>query len=97
MHLFVCQHGRPEGSDSCAARWDALEQIGRLKGMLREAGLGQVRVSKSGCLGPCEKGPNLLLYPQRLWFHEVGESDLPAVVDRIRAAVESEKGEPGQG
>jgi len=91
MHLFVCQHGRPEGKSSCAAGWDSVLALVELKGLLREAGLESVRVSKSGCLGPCEKGPNLLLYPQRIWFHQVRQSDLPDVVRRIVEITSSEK------
>ena len=99
MHLFVCQHGRPDGKSSCAAGWDSAQALADLKALMRAAGLENVRVSKSGCLGPCEKGPNLLLYPQRIWFHEVRQSDLPDVVRRIAEITATEKagaGNPSQ-
>lgn len=91
MHLFVCQHGRPDGKSSCAAGWDSVQALADLKRLFREAGLEGIRVSKSGCLGPCEKGPNLLLYPQRIWFHEVHQGDLPDVVRRILEITAMEK------
>jgi (2Fe-2S) ferredoxin len=28
----------------------------------------------------CEEGPNILLYPQEIWFSEVTHEDLPAIV-----------------
>ena len=91
MHLFICQHGRPDGKASCAAGWDSVQAMADLKRLFREAGFEGVRVSKSGCLGPCEKGPNLLLYPQRVWFHEVKPGDLPDVVRRILEIIAIEK------
>lgn len=83
MHVFVCQHGRPDGKASCGARWDADEALARLKGLARDAGLSHVRFVRAGCLGPCEKGPNLLVYPQKLWFHGVAMEDLPEIVRRL--------------
>ncbi len=82
MHVFVCQHSRPDGKASCGARWNADEALGKLKELAQEAGL-PLRVVRAGCLGPCEKGPNLLVYPQKLWFHEVGMEDLPEIVRRL--------------
>ena len=83
MHVFVCQHSRPDGKASCGARWNSDEALGVLKELARDAGLSHVRVVRAGCLGPCEKGPNLLVYPHKLWFHEVGMDDLPEIVRRL--------------
>jgi len=43
-----------------------------------------VRISQTGCLGVCEEGPNVMVYPQNLWFRQVTVAD----VDRILDAVE---------
>jgi (2Fe-2S) ferredoxin len=81
MHIFVCQHSREEGKSSCGARGGA-EILSELKRLCRERNLA-VRLSGSGCLGPCEKGPNVMVYPQKLWFHGVGQKDLPNLVDEL--------------
>ena len=80
MHFFVCQHARGDGRASCGERWNASEAVAELKRLCKEKNLS-ARVSGSGCLGPCEKGPNIMVYPQSLWFHGVGMADLPALLE----------------
>ena len=83
MHVFLCQNHRADGRASCADRWDVDAALGSLKQLAKEAGLSHLRVTRAGCLGPCEKGPNLLVYPHKLWFHGVTPEDLPAIVRRL--------------
>jgi len=83
MHVFVCQHSRADGKTSCGACWNADEALAKLKKLARDAGLSQLRFVRAGCLGPCEKGPNLLVYPHKLWFHGVAMEDLPEIVQRL--------------
>ncbi|HQF55398.1 MAG TPA: (2Fe-2S) ferredoxin domain-containing protein [Fibrobacteria bacterium] len=82
MHIFVCQHSREGERASCGARWNASDAVAELKRLCKEKSL-PARVSGSGCLGPCEMGPNIMVYPQKTWFHEVGLADLPAIVDHL--------------
>lgn len=82
MHIFVCQHSREGERASCGARWNASDAVAELKRLCKEKNL-PARVTGSGCLGPCEQGPNIMAYPQKAWFHEVEMSDLPAIVDRL--------------
>jgi (2Fe-2S) ferredoxin len=81
MHVFVCQHAREEGLSSCGAQGGA-DILSALKRLCRERNLG-LRVSGSGCLGPCEKGPNVMVYPHKLWFQAVRQQDLPDLVDEL--------------
>ncbi len=82
MHIFVCQHSREGERASCGARWNASEAVAELKRLCKEKNL-PARVTGSGCLGPCEQGPNIMVYPQKAWFHELEMSDLPSIVDRL--------------
>jgi (2Fe-2S) ferredoxin len=95
MHVFLCQNHRADGKASCADRWDADDALRSLKQLARDAGLSHLRVTRAGCLGPCEKGPNLLVYPQKLWFHGVAREDLPAIA--LRLAELAEPGNPHGG
>ena len=83
-HVFVCTNDRQGKRKSCAdgdsqAVRSALKQIAVDRGWKP-----RVRVSQSGCLGLCTSGPNVLIYPQKVWFSEVGLED----VDKIAAAVD---------
>jgi (2Fe-2S) ferredoxin len=51
-----------------------------------KAGLqGQVRVTRSGCLGLCAHGPNLLIYPQGEWRSGVTPADVPEILEGLGA------------
>ncbi|MCG3175661.1 MAG: Ferredoxin, 2Fe-2S [Candidatus Omnitrophica bacterium] len=77
-YLFVCEHAREEG-DFCGAPGVAVRET--LKQAVKDAGLaGRVRVSRSGCLDVCAKGPNVLLYPDGVLYSHVTPSDIPTIV-----------------
>lgn len=62
-----------------------------LKPRLKEAKL-PVRVSRTGCLGPCAQGPNVMCYGNVLsergkpgvWFQAVGEGDVAELEARVK-------------
>lgn len=80
--ILVCTNRREEGKAACANRGsEALKDA--LKSALKDRGLkGRVRVSSSGCLGRCELGPNVMVFPDGIWFSGVGEEDLPDLIER---------------
>jgi len=82
-HVFVCTNDRGGERKSCA---DGNSQL--LKTKLKEAveakgWKGKVRVSTSGCLGVCGEGPNVMIYPQKLWFSGVTPDDVDAILSTI--------------
>ncbi len=87
-HVLVCTNDRHGERQACADGQSAL-----LREQLKEAVAqrpqfkGRVRVSAAGCLGLCARGPNVLLYPQSVWFSGVTPADLPQLLAAIEAAV----------
>ena len=84
IHLFVCCNDRNDPSKaSCGPSGGVLIQPA-LKKAIQEAGLKpQVRVSTSKCLGPCGKGPVVMLYPHKIQFSKVTVDDVPAILDEV--------------
>ncbi len=83
-HVFVCTNDRGGARKSCADS-DSPRLKAALKELVNEQGWqGRVRVSTAGCLGLCAQGPNVLIYPQQIWFAEVSLADL----DEIMATLE---------
>lgn len=82
-HVFVCVNDRHGERKSCAdGQGAALKD--RLKDEVAKRGWkGRVRVSQCGCMGLCEKGPNVILYPQKVWFSAVAPDDAGAILQRI--------------
>ena len=84
-HMFVCTNDRNGERKSCAdGNSTDIRKI--LKKEVNARGWkGKVRVSKCGCLGLCAEGPNVMLYPQKIWFSEVVESDAPDILSEIES------------
>ena len=52
------------------------------KQKLAERGLkGKVRANQSGCLDQCEHGPNLVVYPDAVWYGHVTEADVDEIIE----------------
>ena len=44
---------------------------------------GEVMVTSTGCVGICEKGPIVMIYPQQAWYGEVTEDDVEDILDAL--------------
>jgi (2Fe-2S) ferredoxin len=82
-HIFVCGNQRPAGHPRgcCDPLGQAkLQKLFKLK--LAERGLkGRVRANQSGCLDQCEHGPNIVVYPEGVWYGGVTEADVDEIID----------------
>lgn len=89
-HLFICTKSRNGEKKSCGdAGTPALKA--ELKKEIKARGWKHlVRVSDTGCLGVCATGPNIMLYPQKIWLSGVAPSDLPNIIQIVEGLVGSE-------
>ncbi|PYS51415.1 MAG: 2Fe-2S ferredoxin [Acidobacteria bacterium] len=71
-YVLVCQNA------DCKSR-GAGELLEKLAGRLKDS--GDVEVKPYMCFGACQAGPNLVLYPQKVWYCGVKPND----VDEIAA------------
>ncbi|NOY77913.1 MAG: (2Fe-2S) ferredoxin domain-containing protein [Calditrichaeota bacterium] len=86
-HIFVCTNDRQGRRRSCADD-GGVSIREELKQRVRENGWNEkVRVSQSGCLGQCEKGPNVMIYPQNLWFSHVTQRDIGSILEQIEKSL----------
>jgi len=52
-----------------------------LHAAVRAAGLDDsVQVTTCGSLGPCERGPNMVVYPEGVWYSRVRVEDVAEIV-----------------
>ncbi|HBB53324.1 MAG TPA: 2Fe-2S ferredoxin [Legionellales bacterium] len=81
-HIFVCTNQKPDGKKCCANSKNQ-EIASYLKDKIQEMGCwgpGKWRVSTSGCLGRCQKGPCLLVYPDNIWYRIENFADADKIV-----------------
>jgi len=82
LHVFACTNRRPDNHPrgSCAARGsEPLRDY--LKGRVRDLGIPDVRINAAGCLDRCELGPNLVIYPEGVWYHFESRADLDEIIE----------------
>lgn len=79
-HVFVCDQRKPEGVPGCAAKGSA-NVIDSLRQEIVAQGLvDAVQVTTCGSLGLCEHGPNLVVYPEGIWYCGLTPADIPEFV-----------------
>ena len=80
FHLFVCTQQKPEGVPSCPAS-GSLAVLGALDGELQAHGLNrEVQLTTCGCMGLCDEGPVMVVYPAGVWYRRVQPSDVSEIV-----------------
>lgn len=81
--LFVCINRR-EPPEACCAHRGSEELAAALKTRIKALGLSRhVRVSKSGCQDVCARGPNVMMFPDYVWYHGVTAEDVERIVQDI--------------
>lgn len=79
-HVFVCDQQKPEGVPCCAAR-DSGKVIDALRREIATQGLlDAVQVTACGSLGLCEHGPNMVVYPEGIWYGGITPADILELV-----------------
>ncbi len=82
--IFICINKKDDSSKPCCGARKSEEIVNKLKQIVRERNLkDQVRVSKSGCMGKCDQGPNIMVYPEGIWYSNVKEEDVQFLIDEL--------------
>lgn len=99
-HVFICTQSRPGGHPrgSCAEKGCAEVADALFSRMQVKPLWGKVTITQSGCFGPCDQGPNILVYPEGVMYTGVKPEDVEAIfeehlvkgepVERLRAPAE---------
>ena len=82
-HVFVCTNRRPEGGRPACGGRGGVELAAALRHEVasRPELWGLVAVTACDCLGPCFDGPNVVIYPEGVWYAGVGASDARELTD----------------
>lgn len=82
-HIFVCTNQKDAGKACCANQGgkDYFLHMKKKLGMLGLHGVGQFRVSQSGCLGRCEQGPCVVIYPEGIWYTYKTLEDIDEIIE----------------
>ncbi len=80
FHLYVCTQQKPEGIPSCPAS-GSFAVLDALDREIQAHGLdNQVQLTTCGCMGLCDEGPVLVVYPAGAWYRRVQPADVAEIV-----------------
>jgi (2Fe-2S) ferredoxin len=81
-HVFVCTNKRPPGhpKGSCGERGAQDIVLTLTEEVERQELFETVKVNSSSCLGPCQQGPTIVVYPEGIWYCGVNEKDIQELV-----------------
>ena len=82
-HVFCCVNERaPDHPRSCCSARGSIELRNYMKARAKELGIEGIRVNNAGCLERCELGPNLVIYPEGVWYHYETKQDVDEILER---------------
>ena len=83
-HVFVCTQSRPpqHPRGSCAAKDSAAVLQAFWAELQKRQAYEQVAITNSGCLGPCDQGANVLVYPEGVLYRGVAPADVEEIFTR---------------
>ena len=82
-HVFVCVNDRKGKQQSCADGNSVQIRLQLKTEVEKKWPPGIVRVSQSLCMGLCQYGPNVMIYPQNIWFTAVTLDDIDFIIKEI--------------
>lgn len=97
-HVFVCTQQRPPNHPrgSCGSAGAAPVLQAFWAEQQKRQAYEKIAITYSGCLGPCDGGPNVLVHPDNVLYRGVSAADVTEifdkhleggeVVDRLRAS-----------
>jgi len=80
-HVFVCTQNRPaeHPRGSCASK-GATAVLQAFWGELQKRqAYEKIAITNSGCIGPCEQGANVLVYPEAVLYRGVTPADVAEI------------------
>lgn len=82
-HVFVCAQSRPPGHPrGCCAQNGSAEVLQTFWQELQKRDLhDRISVTYSGCLGPCDRGANVVVYPEGVMYSQVNKENVARILE----------------
>lgn len=83
-HVLVCTHSRPKDDPkgSCSGQ-GADNLVDTFSKEFGDRGLwGRIKFNTTSCMGACEHGPIVLVYPEGVMYGKVQASDVNTIIDQ---------------
>ena len=82
IHIFVCTNQRTGGDRLSCGETHGLELVAEFKKQLKDLNVKlMTRANKSGCLGICDFGPTVAIYPEGTFYVGVERTDVKEIIE----------------
>jgi (2Fe-2S) ferredoxin len=81
FHIFVCQNHRlNDPVKGCCLSKGSDKLLEHMKMQVKDLGIANIKVTKSGCLSQCSRGIALVIYPQGVWYSIKSTDDVNEII-----------------
>lgn len=82
VHIFVCTNERKGNEKRSCGESQGLELVGEFKKQLKDIHANiKIRANRSGCLGICDFGPTVAIYPEGTFYVNVKKEDVKEIIE----------------
>lgn len=82
LHIFVCTNERKGNERLSCGEAHGLELVAAFKKGLKDLQVNlKTRANKSGCLGICDFGPTVAIYPEGTFYVGVQVADVNEIIE----------------
>jgi (2Fe-2S) ferredoxin len=81
-HVFICTNEREDKTRKSCGEKHGLDLVQAFKKSIKDRGLAvSIRAQRAGCLDVCDLGPALVVYPEGIFYGNVGLGDVEEIVE----------------
>ena len=82
IHILVCNNQRTGTDKLSCGDAQALELVVEFKKQLKDANVQlKTRAQRAGCLGICDFGPTIAIYPEGIFYVGVKKDDVKEIIE----------------
>ena len=82
IHIFVCTNQRSGHEHLSCGEVHGLGLVAEFKKQLKDLNVNlKTRANKSGCLGICDFGPTVAIYPEGTFYVGVKKDDVKEIIE----------------
>lgn len=81
VHIFVCTNQRTGSDKRSCGEAHGLELVAEFKKQLKDLDVNlSMRAQRAGCLGICDFGPTVAIYPEGTFYVGVQKEDVKEII-----------------
>jgi (2Fe-2S) ferredoxin len=82
IHIFVCANQRTGSEKLSCGEAHGLDLVAEFKKQIKNQNINlKIRTNRSGCLGICDFGPTIAIYPEGVFYVGVKKEDICEIIE----------------